>query len=128
MKFSGWLLQKEICTESKISNTTETYTIAQKLQTRLWPKIIQTSKFMVSPDTPYVLHHLATTGCPLITPLMWSLCLSAGGHMAHLTCNHEFHVFNVFCQNSNVLLNIYMCIRSNWYAAFITSLNPCTML
>lgn len=62
---------------------------------------------MVSHDTPYVLHHLTTTGCPLITLLMWSLYLSAGGHMVHFTCNHEFHVFNVFCQNSNVLLNVY---------------------
>lgn len=78
---------------------------------------------MDSHDTPYVFHHLTTTGCPLITLLMCSLCLSAGGHMVHFTCNHEFHVFNVFCQNSNVLLNVYMCIHLNSYAGVVTSLN-----
>lgn len=68
---------------------------------------------MVSHDGPYVLHHLSTTGCPLITQLMCSLCLSAGAHMVHSTCNHEFDVFNAFCQTSNVLLNVYMYIHLN---------------
>lgn len=77
---------------------------------------------------PYVLHHLATTGCPLITLLMCSLCLSAGGHMVHFTCNHEFHVFNVSCQNLNVLLNVYMCICLNSYADIVPYLNPYTIV
>ena len=82
---------------------------------------------MVSHDTPYVLHHLATTGCPLITQLMCSLCLSAGGHMVHFTCNHEFHVFNTLCQNSNVLLSVYVCIHLNSYASIVTYSNPWTI-
>lgn len=83
---------------------------------------------MVSHDTPYVFHYLATTGCPLITLLMCSLCLSAGGHMVHFTCNHDFHVFNAFCQSSNVLLNVYMHLYLNSYAGIVPYLNPYTIL
>lgn len=83
---------------------------------------------MVTHATPYVFHHLATTGCPLITLLMCSLCLSAGGHMVHFSCSHEFHVFNAFCQNWDVLLNVYMCIHLNSYADIVTSFYPYTVL
>lgn len=40
----------------------------------------------------------------------------------------NFNVFNAFCQNSNVLLNVYMCIHLNSYASIVTYLNPYTIL